>query len=118
MTTSHTRVGRSSDGASGSDPETYELTLFVSGPSDVSEHAIVTARELCDVHLAGRARLTVVDVHADGGADLGAWMLATPTLARTLPLPVRKVVGSFSDTARVLEALGLSLAAEPVTAKD
>lgn len=34
------------------DPPQYELTLFVSGPSAVSEHAIASARELCDVHLA------------------------------------------------------------------
>jgi circadian clock protein KaiB len=85
----------------------YELTLFVSGPSTVSEQAIGSARELCDVHLAGRARLAVVDVQADDNASLDEGMIATPTLARTFPLPVKRVVGELADVARTLEALGL-----------
>jgi circadian clock protein KaiB len=84
-----------------------ELTLFISGPSEVSERAIASARKLCDVHLAGRARLAVVDVRADVNASLGQGILATPTLARTFPLPIKKIVGEFSDTMRVLEMLGL-----------
>ena len=89
------------------DPPQYELTLFVSGPSEVSEHAIASARELCDVHLTGRAQLAVIDVHTDNSTNLGDGILATPTLARTFPLPSRRVTGGLSDTARVLEALGL-----------
>lgn len=85
----------------------YELTLFVSGPSAVSEHAIASARELCDVHLRGRAHLAVIDVHADNSTGLGDGILVTPTLARTFPLPSRRVTGGLSDTARVLEALAL-----------
>lgn len=91
------------------DPVQYELTLFVSGPSKLSERAIASARELCDLHLAGRARLAVVDVQADASAGLGQGVLATPTLARTVPLPVRKVVGGLSDTVKVLEVLGLGV---------
>ena len=90
----------------------YELTLFVSGPSEVSEQAITNARELCDVHLAGRAQLGVIDVHADNSTSLGNGILATPTLARTFPLPSRRVTGGLSDTVRVLEALGLRLEGE------
>lgn len=99
--------------SSETDPPRYELTLFVSGPSEVSEHAIASARELCDVHLAGRAQLAVIDVHADNSTGLGEGILATPTLARLFPLPSRRVTGGLSDTARVLEALGLRPEGDP-----
>jgi circadian clock protein KaiB len=94
------------DGGGTKDPP-YELTLFVSGPSDVSEQAIANARKLCDVYLVGRARLAVVDVQADDNASLDERMLATPTLARTFPLPVKRAVGELTDAARTLATLGL-----------
>ena len=81
--------------------------MFVSGPSEVSERAIAGARELCDVHLAGRAQLVVVDVQADGSASLDEQMLATPTLAKTFPLPVTRIVGELTDSMKTLETLGL-----------
>ena len=67
--------------------ETRELTLFVSGASDLAARAIANARRLCDVHLHGRCHLSVVDVHEDPAAVLTSRLLATPTLVRNLPLP-------------------------------
>jgi circadian clock protein KaiB len=84
-----------------------QLTLYVSGASDRSAQAVGQVRELCDVHLPGSARLTVVDVHAHAGSDLDHSVLATPTLIKNLPLPVRRIVGDFSDPGTVLLALGL-----------
>jgi circadian clock protein KaiB len=83
----------------------YELTLFVSGASELSIRAIVAARELCDVHLAGRAQLTVVDVHEAPTTSLGQRVFATPTLVKTSPLPIRKLVGSLSQGEKVLLTL-------------
>jgi circadian clock protein KaiB len=85
----------------------YELTLFVSGASDLSARAIANTRRLCDSHLAGRHQLLVVDVHEDLAAVLENQVVAAPTLIKTLPLPVRKLVGDLSQTDRVLEALDL-----------
>jgi circadian clock protein KaiB len=95
------------------DEPQYELTLFVSGTSALSERAIASARELCDVHLAGRARLAVVDVHEAPDAVERHELLATPSLVRTSPQPPRRIVGSLSDTTRVLEALGIRAEATP-----
>ena len=76
--------------------ETFELTLFVSGASDLSVRAIANARRLCDVHLDGRHHLQVVDMHDDPAAFTSGWVLATPTLVKSRPLPVRKLVGDLS----------------------
>ena len=72
-----------------------------------SARAIANARQLCDIHLHGRCHLSVVDVHEDPAAVVSSQMLATPTLVRNLPLPVRRVVGDLSDIDKVLRALDL-----------
>jgi circadian clock protein KaiB len=89
---------------------TYDLTLFVSGASALSAHAIADARQVCDLHLNGRYHLAVVDVHADPTALVGRSVVAVPTLVRNRPRPERKVVGDLSDAARVLLALDIPMA--------
>lgn len=84
-----------------------ELTLFVSGASDLSAQAIADVRELCDVYLDAPSQLTVIDVHGESRAGLVNRVLATPTLVKNLPLPVRKIVGDLSDARKVLRALDL-----------
>ncbi len=85
----------------------YELTLFVSGASDLSARAITNARLLCETHLDGRYQLSVVDVHENPAALLSSRVLAAPTLVRSRPLPVRMLVGDLSHTDKVLLALEL-----------
>jgi circadian clock protein KaiB len=85
-----------------------ELTLFVSGASDLSARAIANATELCDVRLSGRFRLSVVDVHRDPAATLSSGVQAAPTLVRPSPLPMRRFVGDLSDGDAVVLRLGLT----------
>jgi circadian clock protein KaiB len=85
----------------------FELTLFVSGASDLSARAIAAARRLCDSGAGGPGRLSVVDIHEDPAAVLSREVIAAPTLIRTLPLPERRYVGDVSRTDAVLVALGL-----------
>jgi circadian clock protein KaiB len=85
----------------------YDLTLFVSGASHRSARAIADVKQLCDVHLAGRHRLAVVDVHEDAAAALSSGVVVVPTLVRNLPLPARKLAGDLSQTDKVLRSLEL-----------
>src|ERR1700730_9379084 len=105
-------MGRFDDDAAGADGSSYELTLFVSGASELSGRAIADTRQLCDAHLAGRYHLSIVDVHDDPAAALSSGVLVAPTLVKNRPLPVRKVVGDLSHPGRVLVALGLAVAAD------
>jgi diguanylate cyclase (GGDEF)-like protein len=79
--------------------ETFDLTLYVSGASDLSARAIADARRLCDVHLAGHYHLSVIDVYEDPAAVRASGVLATPTLVKNRPLPVRELVGDLSHAA-------------------
>lgn len=88
----------------------YDLTLFVSGASDLAARAIENAKQLCESHLSGRYHLSVVDVHDDPAALFSSGVLATPTLVKNRPTPVRRVVGDVSHVDRVLRLLDLPLA--------
>ena len=92
---------------------TFELTLIVSGASDLSARAISNATLLCETHMAGRYHLSVVDLHEAPASVLSGQVLAAPTLVKTRPLPVQKFVGDLSRTERVVAALGLPVAAVP-----
>jgi circadian clock protein KaiB len=84
-----------------------ELTLFVSGASELSAQAITEARRLCESGVTGPCRLSVVDIHADPGVALSRRVIATPTLIKSQPSPERRFVGDLSRTPAVLLALEL-----------
>jgi circadian clock protein KaiB len=92
--------------------EQYELTLFVSGASDSSARAITNIREICDAHLKGRHQLNIVDLNQEPALTSQHNVLATPTLIKDHPLPLRMLVGDMSDHVKVLLALDVPEAAE------
>ena len=91
----------------------YELTLYVSGASDLAARAIANARRLCELHCAGRYHLSVVDIHEDPSSLLTNNLLATPTLVKTRPTPVRRVVGDLSHVEKVISTLDLPSIPDP-----
>ena len=93
----------------------YSLTLFVSGASDSSAHAIANIRSICDAHLSGRHHLDIVDLNQEPALAARHNVLATPTLVRNRPLPLRMLVGNMSDRPRVLLALDLQVGADEDT---
>lgn len=86
----------------------FVLVLYVAGASDLSVRAIAQVHSLCEHHLDGHFRLSVVDVHRDPNLAHQHNVLATPTLVKELPLPRQRLIGDLSDTRAVLVALGLS----------
>jgi len=85
----------------------YELELFVVGHSAKAERAESNLRRVCEARLAGRYDLRVTDVLEDAEAAEEANIIATPTLLRRAPLPVRMVVGDLSHRDALLRGLGL-----------
>jgi circadian clock protein KaiB len=92
----------------------FRLTLYVAG---TAAHAATTEdhlRRICADRLApDDCEITVVDVlEAVGEAD-AARILVTPTVIRTEPAPVLRVIGDLSATAELARALGLPDRGEP-----
>lgn len=87
----------------------YVLKLYITGRTPRAEQAITNIREICERDLAGLYELVVIDVLERPQLAENERILATPTLVRELPPPLRRVVGDLSDKERVL--VGLDLAA-------
>lgn len=87
--------------------ETYLLTLYVSGTSPKSVRAIRNIRKVCEDRLDGRYRLEVVDLYQQPERAEEAQIVAAPTLIKSLPLPIRRLVGDLADMEKVLKGLGL-----------
>lgn len=87
----------------------FILKLYVAGQTPRTQQAITNIREICDRDLLGAYELIVVDVLERPQLAENEKILATPTLVKELPLPLRRVVGDLSDRERVL--IGLDIAA-------
>ena len=90
-----------------SEHEVFNLRLYVAGQSPRSIRALQNLRKVCDEHLAGRYRVEVIDLLLNPALARGDEIVAVPTLVRTLPEPIRKIIGDLSDTDRVLVGLQL-----------
>lgn len=85
----------------------YLLKLFVTGRTTRSERAIANLRRLCDQELADRYELLVVDILERPHLAEEERIMATPTLIRVMPQPVRRVVGDLSDETQVRAGLDI-----------
>jgi circadian clock protein KaiB len=86
----------------------YKLRLFVTGSTPRSVRAIANMRRICEENLSGRYDLEVVDVYENPDATRELQIVATPTLVKILPEPLRRIIGDLSDRERVLAGLNLT----------
>ena len=90
-----------------SEPDTWELRLYVAGQTPKSMTAFANLKKLCEDHLAGKYRIEVIDLLRNPQLAKGDQIFAIPTLVRKLPQPLKKVIGDLSNTERVLVGLDL-----------
>jgi circadian clock protein KaiB len=83
------------------------LKLYVTGATQQSQRAITTVTSLRDEYSSGCIELEILDIYQLPIPAREAGILATPTLVKELPLPVRRVIGDLSERKRVLMLLGL-----------
>ncbi len=89
------------------DPAHYRMRLFVTGTTPRSARAIQNLRAICEDYLQGRYDLEVIDIYQHPEHVKAEQIVVTPTLVKQTPLPVRKLIGDLSDTARVLIGLDI-----------
>lgn len=85
----------------------YTLKLYVTGNSPRAERAIANLRRICEVELGGQYEMIVIDVLERPQLAEEEKILATPTLIKQLPPPLRRIIGDLSDTEKVLVGLEL-----------
>ena len=85
----------------------YVLRLYVAGATARSNEAILCVRQLCAAELHGNFDLEVIDVYQQPFLARDGQIVATPTLVKKLPLPVRRLIGNLANTARLFVGLDL-----------
>ena len=87
--------------------KTYILKLYVAGNTPNSMRALKTLREILENEFRGVYALKVIDVLKSPQLAEEDKILATPTLSKILPPPVRRIIGDLSDRDKVLIGLDL-----------
>ena len=85
----------------------YVLRLYVAGMTPKSTRAIANVKRICNEHLAGGYELEVIDIYQQPKLAKGEQIIATPTLIKKQPLPLRRLIGDMSDTERFLVGIDL-----------
>ena len=98
------------------DPPKYRLRLYVSGATPRSTRAIANIKAIGEKRLHGRYELEVIDAYQQAELARDQQIVVLPTLIKSLPGPLRRMVGDLSDEEQVL--LGLGLGPEEASADD
>ena len=85
----------------------YILRLYVAGATERSRQAVQRARQLCETELEGNFELEVIDVYQQPILARDGQIVATPTLVREFPRPVRRLIGNLANTIGLFVGLDL-----------
>ena len=83
------------------------MRLFVAGATARSRQAILHVRRLCETELKGRCKLEVIDIYQQPRLARVHQIVATPTLIKELPRPVRRFIGNLANTTGLFVELSL-----------
>lgn len=89
------------------DGGTYVLRLYVTGTTPRATAAIMKIKNFCEENLKGRYNLEIIDIYQQPAFAKQEQIIAAPTLVKRLPLPLRRLVGDFSQKDRVITGLDL-----------
>jgi len=97
-------------------PPLFKFKLYTAEDTENSALAYANLLAICKAHLEDRYTIEVIDVVRHPQRALADGIRMTPTLTKLSPAPSRTIVGTLSQTERVLVALGIEHE-EPTTVK-
>jgi len=86
----------------------FKFRIYVAGDAQNSAQALANLTALCRERLPDRHEIEIVDVFREPNRALADRIFMTPTLIKLSPSPIRRIVGTLSQTEPVLAALGLN----------
>ncbi len=87
--------------------DSWVLKLYVAGHNLKCKSTFTNLKNLCEKCLPGRYRIEVIDLLENPQIAIDDQILATPTLVKTFPPPVRKTIGTLSNEERVINVLDM-----------
>lgn len=85
----------------------FLLRLYVTGQTPRSEQAVANLQRICEEQLDNQYHVEIIDVLERPQLAEDEKIIATPTLIKRLPLPIRRIIGDLSDSERVVIGLDL-----------
>jgi circadian clock protein KaiB len=85
----------------------YVLRLFVAGATTRSRQAVLRVRQLCEAELKENCTLEVIDIYQQPALARKNQIVATPTLIKEFPRPVRRFIGNLMNTTGLFVELDL-----------
>jgi len=85
----------------------YLLKLYVTNITPKVESSVEKLRQVCEQELDGEYEFNVINIIENPKLAEGDRVLATPTLIKELPAPVKRVIGDVSNAEKVLIGLDL-----------
>ena len=85
----------------------FVLRLFVAGATARSRQAVRRVRQLCAAELKDQCTLEVIDIYQQPQQARAHQIVATPTLIKEFPRPVRRFIGNLLNTHGLFAELGL-----------
>ena len=85
----------------------HVLKLYVTGNTPRSERAIANLQRICEQDLKGKYEMKVINILEQPQLAEDEKIIATPTLIKELPPPIRRIIGDLSNTEKVLIGLDL-----------
>jgi circadian clock protein KaiB len=89
----------------------FDFRLYVAGKTAKSTAAFTNLTRICQQELENKCRITVIDILRNPQLAKAGQIVAIPTLVKTFPPPMRRVIGDLSSTERVLRGLDIGLTA-------
>lgn len=90
------------------DPKPLKLTLYIAGQTPKSQAAIRNLEKICADHDSKQLVVEVIDLRENPKLAREHNIVAIPTLVRSLPVPVQKIIGDLSDREKVLVHLRIA----------
>lgn len=88
--------------------EVVTLRLYVAGQTPKSLSAIANLKKICDEHLSSsKIEIQVIDLLTNPQLAVKDQIVAIPTLIRSLPSPLKRIIGDLSNMERVLVGLDI-----------
>lgn len=87
----------------------FVFKLFITGQTPKSQRASANLHQICERELGSRYELTIIDILEQPQLAEDERILATPTLIKLHPKPVRRLIGDLSNAEVVLHELELEL---------
>ena len=81
------------------------LRLYVAGQSPRSLAAISNLKKICADFMKANYRIELIDLMKNPAMAQDHQILAIPTLVRSLPVPISKIIGDLSNVEQVLMGL-------------